>query len=95
MQLTHDDMVLRFERTVFDGLHGSVIESIKALNILNGSCSCVNTLRGLLHFGDIKTCEDSVRSLNERYDQRIADGNRNESGKKMHDAEWPSRSRLD
>lgn len=87
-------MVLRFERTIVDGLHGSIIESIKALNILDGSGSGVNTLRFLLHFGDIKTCEDSVRSLNQRYDQRITYCNRNESAKEIHVAEWSSTSKL-
>ena len=66
-------MVLSLEGTVFDRLNVSVIESMKGLNVLDRSCTCVYTFRFLLHFGDIEAYEDSVCSLNQRYEQGVTD----------------------
>lgn len=67
VERTHSDMVLALEWTVFDRFNVSVIETMKGLNILGRSCTCVNPFRLLLDFGDIKAYEDSVCSLNKRY----------------------------
>ena len=96
MQRTHSDMVFILERTVFDRLNVSVIESTECLNILDRSGSCESTFRSVLHFGDIEAYEDSVYSLNKRYKQRVTDRNGDESGKDVHDAErsWASKLSL-
>lgn len=85
-------MLLLFKRAVFDGLDGSIVESMKGLNILNRSCSCVKAFGFLPHLGDIKAYEDGVRPLNQCYEERVTDGNRNESAKEMHDSEKPWRA---
>ena len=79
-------MLLFFEWTVFDGLHGSIIESMKALNIFEWSCTFVRTFQFPLHIGDIEPYGDGVRSLSQCYDKSITDRNRKESAKEMHDA---------
>ena len=80
-------MLLLFEGAVSDGLDGSIIESMKGLNIFSRTCTCIDVLRFLLHLEDTKPYEDNVRPLNQRYEQRVTDGNRNESTKQMHDSE--------
>ena len=84
MQHAYSDMVFILKWTVFDRLNVSVIESIKALNSFDRSCTCVNTFGFLLHFRDIEAYEDSECSLNQRYEQRVTDRNGDESAENVH-----------
>ena len=80
-------MVFIFKRTVFDRLNISVIESMKALNSFDRSCTCAINFGFLLHFGDIEAYEDSEPSLNQRYEQGVTDRNGDESSENVHGAE--------
>ena len=77
-------MVFILEWTVFDRLNVFVIESMKALDSFDRSCTCVNNFGFLLHFGDIEAYEDSERSLNQRYEQGVTDRDGDESSENVH-----------